>query len=95
MALSTERSAAGELDGLRLDILRRTCAAIRAAGLDEHEIGCHLDGAVSKLTVELSAPALAAAVQDALRVRVLDAVHADGRTFGRVEVAFRFDGAPA
>lgn len=82
--------ATGGDDDLRHAILRRIAPLVRAAGLGDHEIGCELEGSRDQLRVVLTGPEFAASVQQALSVRVLDAVHADGRTFGRVEVACRF-----
>jgi hypothetical protein len=77
-----------DLEPLRLAIVRRIAAVMRAAGLSEHEVGCRLEGDPSDLRVVLHGAQLAASVMQAIRVRVLDAVRADGRTFGRVEVDF-------
>lgn len=95
MRATTPTADAHELEPLRLAILRRVAAVVRAAGLDEHEIDCVVQGELADLSVVLAGPALAESVMQALRVRVLDAVHADGRTFGRVDVTFRFDVATA
>ncbi|HVM54000.1 MAG TPA: hypothetical protein VM262_12450 [Acidimicrobiales bacterium] len=85
-----ETAAPGDLDDLRIEILRRIAPLVRAAGLAEHEVDCRLEGPAARLTVVLRGPRLAAAVRQALGVRVLDAVHADGRTFGTVDVVGQF-----
>ena len=85
-----ETAAPGDLDDLRIEILRRIAPLVRAAGLAEHEVDCRLEGRAALLTVVLRGPRLAAAVRQALGVRVLDAVHADGRTFGTVDVVGPF-----
>lgn len=79
-----------DFDDLRHAILRRISPVLRGAGLDDHEIGCTFEGALAHLRVVLTGPAIAASVQQALGVRALDAIHADGRTFGQVEVDCRF-----
>jgi hypothetical protein len=79
-------------DALCQAIHRRIAPVLRAAGLDDHEIGCRVDGALGRLRVVLTGPSVAASVAQAIGVRVLDAVHADGRTFGSVEVVYDFDG---
>lgn len=77
-------------DRLRHSILRHLAPLLRATGSDDHELGCRLEGSVSDLHVVLTGPESCAAVREALGVRVLDAVHADGRTFGAVTIATRF-----
>lgn len=83
-----------DLELLRCSILRRVAAVARSAGVAEHEVGCELQGDLSRLRVVLTAPAATASVRHALGVRVLDAVHADGRTFGDVSVDLRCSQAP-
>lgn len=80
----------GELEDLRQAIVRRIAPVLRAAGLDDHEVSCKLEGSAADLRVVLRGPDVAANVTQALGVRVLDAVHEDGRTFGAVEVARYF-----
>lgn len=86
-----ERSADENLDSLRTEVLRRIAPVVRAAGLAEHEVDCRLTGSPANLVVTLTGPHVTAAVRQALGVRVLDAVHADGRTFGWVDVEGRFE----
>lgn len=80
-------------DALRRSILRRVAPVLRAAGVDDHELACDLLGSVHDLRVILRGPDACEGVRDALAVRVLDAVHADGRTFGPVAVHTSFGGA--
>lgn len=75
-----------DLGCLRTAILRRLAGVVRTVGIDEHEVGCSLDGDVNDLHVVLTGPPLLLGLRQALGVRVLDAVHADGRTFGSVDV---------
>ncbi len=86
----TPTLARTELEELRQAIVRRIAPVLLAAGLDDHEVRCDLQGSSADLRVVLSGPELAASVTQALGVRVLDAVHADGHTFGTVEVVRRF-----
>ena len=79
-----------DLEELRHAIVRRIAPVLRAVGLDVHEVECEVEGSVADLHVVLRGPAIATNVARALSVRVLDAVHADGRTFGNVGVALHF-----
>ena len=78
---------AGDLGSLRTSILRNLAGVVRTVGVEEHELGCWLGGDVNDLHVLLTGPPLLAGLRQALGVRVLDAIHADGRTFGTVDVA--------
>jgi hypothetical protein len=73
-------------DDLRLAVLQRITPAIRACGLEEHEVSCQLTGGVSALHVEITGPPALRSVEHAIVVRVLDAVHAHGGTFGSIDV---------
>jgi len=79
-------------DALRQSILRRVSPVLRAVGVDDHEVACDVLGSVRELRVVLRGPSVCETVRDALAVRVLDAVHADGRTFGPVAVDTSFGG---
>lgn len=74
-------------EGLRRSILRRIAPILHACGVGEHEVTCALSGDVRSLVVEIDGPGVLQSVERALGVRVLDAVHAHGSTFGRVTVA--------
>jgi hypothetical protein len=74
---------------------QRIAPILRNAGLEDHEIGVDITGSVGGLHILLSGPPEAASVRSALSVRVLDAVHHDGRTFGRVDVEYHFGAAAA
>jgi len=82
--------AAFERGDLEHAVRRRIAALLRATGVDEHELRCEIRGNPSNLLVVLTGPAACDNVTQALRVRVLDAVHAAGRTFGDVEVETHF-----
>ena len=71
---------------LRAAIMRRLAGVVRSVGVEEHELGCSLDGDTHELHVVLTGPPLLGGLRQALGVRVLDAVHEDGRTFGAVDV---------
>lgn len=80
---------AGDLQVLRASILRSLAGVVRSVGVEEHELGCSLDGEMHDLHVVLTGPPMLAGLRQAIGVRVLDAVHADGRTFGSVDVEVR------
>jgi hypothetical protein len=71
-------------------VRRRISALLHAAGVDDHEVQCEVRGNASDLGVVLFAPAACSALTQAIKVRVLDAVHAAGRTFGEVSVETHF-----
>lgn len=62
---------------------------VHACGTDEHEVTCQLSGDARALTVEIRGPGALRSVEQAIAVRVLDAVHAHGATFGTVRVVVR------
>lgn len=78
-----------DLKVLRAAILRHLAGVVRSVGVEEHELGCWLDGDTRDLRVVITGPPLLAGLRQALGVRVLDAVHADGHTFGSVNVEVR------
>ena len=80
-----------DLEQLRSSILRQVASVARSVGVEEHELACDLRGDPGQLRVRFTGPQRLSAVRQALGVRVLDAVHADGRTFGAVEVELRVD----
>ena len=79
----------GDLGALRMSIMRHLAYVVRSVGIEEHELGCRLEGDPQALHVVLTGPPILAGLRQALGVRVLDAVHADGRTFGVVDVEVR------
>jgi hypothetical protein len=82
-----EAVADAAFDSLATAILDRVAAVANAAGLGRDDISCHIRRAGADLVVQLLlAEPPSAATTQALGVRVLDAVHADGRTFGTVDV---------
>lgn len=82
-------AATSELRLLRTAIVRNLAGVVRSVGVEEHELGCRLSGDLQDLHVVITGPPLLDGLRQALGVRVLDAVHADGRTFGTVDVDVR------
>jgi hypothetical protein len=73
---------------LRADILTRIAPTIAAEHLDMSRIGCRVTADGHRLTVTVTGPPTSRSVQQALGVRVLDAVRSAGRTFGQVDVGY-------
>ena len=62
-------------------------AVIAAAGIDPATARCRIERDGSSLEVHIDLPeAVSQGVEHALAVRVLDAVHSSGRTFGDINV---------
>jgi hypothetical protein len=77
-----------ELEQLRRDVHRCIAPALRAVGVEDHEVVVRLEGSRHHARVVLSGPPTLDGVRQALGVRVLDAVHAQDRTYGPVEIVF-------
>jgi hypothetical protein len=73
---------------LRLDIRDRIHGVLVAAGVDPDAVESEVTYLHPRLTVQLSGPAVSTQVQQALGVRVLDAVRSSNRTYGQVDVAY-------
>ena len=74
--------------GLRADVLRRTSAILTGVGAGPDDVGCRLEPRAGDLQVHLDLPVVVGAgVEQALAVRVLDAVRAGTRTAGTVDVS--------
>jgi len=74
-------------DELRTLIRHRITRLAAAAGTSANEVTCRIEPTGHDLQVDLYAPVpLDPRMQQALAVRVLDAVHASGRTYGQVDV---------
>jgi hypothetical protein len=72
---------------LRPLLVARITPLLFAAGIDASEVTCSLADDASAVSVILDLPRpVNRGLEHALGVRVLDAVHACGRTFGRVNV---------
>lgn len=83
-----EDTAERGFDPLRDEIRRRISRVLGADGVDPHEIDVLFDFTPPHLTVRLRGPRVSAAVEQALSVRVLDALRTSRRSFGQVGVAY-------
>jgi hypothetical protein len=82
-----EAAADRRFDELRTLIRHRITRLAAAAGTSANEVTCRIEPTGNDLQVDLYAPVpLDPRMQQALAVRVLDAVHASGRTYGQVDV---------
>jgi hypothetical protein len=70
------------------DILRRIHPLSEAAGLDSAAFSCRFEPDGPRLRIVVCGPSVGRSIEQALAVRVLDAVRASGRTFGQVDVGF-------
>lgn len=82
------RAAADGFSDLRTDILRRAALTLAAEHLDPGSIDLRFDLDGPRLRVTVVGPPLTKGVQQALGVRVLDAVRAAGRVFAQVDVGY-------
>jgi hypothetical protein len=74
-------------DPMRGAIIDRIGAVAAGAGITASAVSCHIDRDGSSLAVHLDLPcAVNRGVEQALAVRVLDAVHSLGHTVGNVDV---------
>ena len=88
IASACEEAAQTGFGPLREEIRRRTHLSLLAAGIDPDEVGCRFEPDGIRLTVVLTGPPTTKAVQQALGVRVLDAIRAFKRNFGQVDVTW-------
>ena len=73
--------------GLRTLVRNRIARIAAAAGTSANEVTCHIESIGNDLQVDLYVPVLLdRRMQSAMAVRVLDAVHATGRTYGEVDI---------
>ena len=84
----TEAAERG-LEPLREDIMARLARLIGAAGLRSEDFAIRFFRRGPDLRVEIGGPDAPRAIQAAMAVRVLDAVRADARTHGQVDVGYR------
>lgn len=75
-------------DALRSAIADRVRAVLRGAGVDPAAVSSTISYEHPRLTVVLRGPVVTTPVQQALGVRVLDAVRGSDRTYGQVDVAY-------
>jgi hypothetical protein len=74
-------------DELRSLVRQRIAGLAAAVGISALDTACLISHAAGDLVIDLHVPvALSAQQQQAFAVRVLDAVHASGRTYGQVNV---------
>ena len=83
-----EEAAEHGFDSLRAGIKALTERSLLGAGVDPDSVDVtfHVDS--PRLTVTLHGPSVSPSVQQALGVRVLDALRAEPRTFGQVNVTY-------
>ena len=74
-------------EALRREIVRRVTAVLAGAGIAARSTQCRLTNERGQLAVHFDLPtSVSPAVEQALAVRVLDAVRCEGRTYGPVHV---------
>lgn len=79
-------------DSLRAGIMARTERSLRGAGVDPSDVEVTFVYDAPRLTVQMRGPAVTPAVQQALGVRVLDALRVEPRTYGQVNVTYEATG---
>lgn len=85
---SCEQAAVDGFMSLREDIARRIRPVCDAADLHAGDVTCRVEADGAQLRIVMGGPAVPRSVEQALAVRVLDAVRAAGRTFGQVDVTY-------
>lgn len=81
------------LDDLRRAILRVASPLLAGLGLSPHEVACRVEPDAARLHVHFDVPLVVGpGVEQALAVRVLDAVRTAGRTYGAVGVSVHGQG---
>jgi hypothetical protein len=81
------------LDDLRRAILRVASPLLTGLGLSPHEVACRVEHGAARLHVRFDLPlAVGPGIEQALAVRVLDAVRTVGRTYGAVGVSVHGQG---
>jgi hypothetical protein len=85
------QAAAGRrFDPLRSLVRDRIARLVGTVDVDPPDVVCRIDAVGPDLEIDLTVPAvLDKRLQQAIAVRVLDAVHASGRTYGQVDVNVR------
>jgi hypothetical protein len=77
---------------LRDEIMLRISRVLAGAGIDPNDVDVLFDFAATNLTVRLRGPAVDGSVEQALGVRVLDALRTSRRSFGHVGVSYEARG---
>jgi hypothetical protein len=81
------RVTSGELEPLCSSIHERIAALLTSVAIDRERVRCRIEATGHRLDVHLDLPvAVTRGMEQALAVRVLDAVRSSGRTFGNVDV---------
>jgi hypothetical protein len=81
------------LDDLQRAVMRVASPLLTGLGLSPHEVACRVEPDAARLHVHFDLPlAVGPGVEQALAVRVLDAVRAGGRTYGAVGVSVHGQG---
>lgn len=83
-----QRAAETTFAGLRASILARLTPTFVAHRLDPADMGCRIETDGPRLRVTVTGPPAAPSLRQALGVRVLDAIHADDRVYGQVDVSY-------
>jgi len=80
-------AAERRFDPLRSLVRERIARLAAAAGTSANEVTCRIEPVGADLEIDLYVPVpVDRRLQQALAVRVLDAVHASGRTYGHIDV---------
>lgn len=86
-----EQAALRVFDPLAVDIRFRTRQVLATAGVEPDRVHIRFDTDGANLAIRLSGPPVDARVQQALGVRVLDAVRTSPRTFAKIDVSYEAD----
>lgn len=82
-----QRATSAELEPLSSSIRDRIAALLTSGAIDRDSVQCRIEETGHRLDVHLELPtAVTRGMEQALAVRVLDAVRGSGRTFGNVDV---------
>jgi hypothetical protein len=88
-----EAAGGADLDDLRRTILRVASPLLTGLCLSPHEVACRVEHDAASLHVRFDLPlAVGPSIEQALAVRVLDAVRTVGRTYGAVGVSVHGQG---
>jgi hypothetical protein len=85
---SCEQAVHAGYTPLREDIARRIGPVCEASGVSSGEVTCRFEAEGPRLRIVMEGPPVERSVEQAIAVRVLDAVRAAGRTFGQVDVKY-------
>jgi hypothetical protein len=83
------RATGRQFDQLRDEVMARISTVVLAAGVAPASIDCHIESDGPRLNVSLIGPLVDLRFQQALGVRVLDAIRTARRTYGEVNVSYR------